>query len=135
MKNTFTIPILAQFLPIVNTFFEYFLCENTRLNILNILYEFHKNCPNFENNFHFFVFLCFLSEILKKSFIYNLDTIGFADCRVRPSLQSLFYFDASFSAYRHGLYYHHRYGWAFVIQKRLPFAAGSLFKLCYIIVT
>jgi len=37
MKNTFTISILAQKNPIVNTFFEDFLWKNARLNILNIL--------------------------------------------------------------------------------------------------
>jgi len=42
MKNTFTIPILAQKYAFVNTFSEYFLCQSVRLNILNILYKFHK---------------------------------------------------------------------------------------------
>ena len=76
MKNTFTIPILAQKKCLVNTFFESFLRESARLNILNILWKFHKFSPIFENNFHFFAFFRFFSENLKKTFIYILFTIG-----------------------------------------------------------
>ena len=63
MKNTFTFPILAQKYSIVNMFFEYFLCENVCLNILNILYKFHKKVRFLKIIFIFSPFLKFMMKI------------------------------------------------------------------------
>ena len=62
MKNTFTIPILAQKSPLVNTFFQYFYCKNVRLNILNILWKIHKFTGILKI---IFIFSHFLKIILK----------------------------------------------------------------------
>lgn len=59
VKNTFTIPILAQKIPFVNTFLWIFLFKIVCLNILNILYKFHNFLEFLKIIFifsHFFIF-------------------------------------------------------------------------------
>ena len=63
MKNTFTIPILAHISLFVNTFLKYFLCKSVRLNILNILCNFHKNGQFLKFFFIFSSFLVFEMKI------------------------------------------------------------------------